>query len=108
MWYSIHIQNSPDKKSAILFGIKSGGIYVGWRGRFIDRGYTLHGKGSGKKIKNIGQIYHKSHASVERKWAPGHFFMKTAYEYQLDNYHNTLETEIQKSIDKLARKFSAK
>ena len=103
LYNSIGVENAPNKKTALLFGMKSGGIYVGWRGRFIDRGYTTHGPA--KRSKRLKA--EKRGQSVGR-WISGQNFMKDAYMWQEDNYFNIVEREIQQSVTRKMMQFSKK
>lgn len=107
LFYSIDVIKKPNDDMALLFGIKTGGIYVGWRGRFIDRGWTPK-RGSNKKfVRAYAKAKNRaSEATVGRK--PGEWFIRKGYEQNDDNFIPIMNRELNTIIARQIRKYTKK
>jgi hypothetical protein len=113
LFYSIDVIKKPGDDMALLFGIKTGGIYVGWRGRWIDRGWTPK-RGPNKKDKRMAgyiKAYTRdanrpSEAKVGRK--PGAWFIRKGYEFNEDNFIPIMNRELNTIIARQIRKYTKK
>ncbi len=112
LFYSIDVIKNPQKADGLLFGIKSGGIYVGWRGRFVDRGWTPK-KGPNKKKSKMSYARAKnrdydrpSEATVGRK--PGAWFIRKGYEFNEDKWLYLFNKELNNIVARQIRKYTSK
>jgi len=104
LFYSIDVIKHPKNDMALLFGIKSGGIFVGWRGRFTDRGWTPK---RSKFVKGYAKAKNRaSEATVGRK--SGEWFIRKGYEYNEDNFIPIMNRELNKIIARQIRKYTKK
>ena len=104
LFYSIDVIKHPKNDMALLFGIKSGGIFVGWRGRFTDRGWTPR---RSKFVKGYAKAKNRSsEATVGRK--SGEWFIRKGYEYNEDNFIPIMNRELNIIIARQIRKYTKK
>lgn len=96
LFYSIDVIKHPQAESALLFGIKAGGIYVGsWKGRWHDRGWTP------KRSKNPKR---PSERMVDRH--QGEWFIRKGYEDNETNFIPIMNKEINTIIARQIAKYT--
>jgi hypothetical protein len=89
---------------AALFGIRTGGMYVGWRGKWIEEGWTATGRKSKGSVKmrnidkNARQVAYFSGERTGPRRMAGEWFIRNAYLWNEDNYQANFQHEMQQAV----------
>jgi len=114
LFYSIDVIKNPNHDYGLLFGIKTGGVFVGhWYGRWQDRGWQPRKPKAPTMTRREKGLYAAAVRSGRRhdpvgKRVPGTWFIRKGYEQNEDSLIPIFNGELNKILATQIKKYSKK